>query len=191
MNWLQFVPAMTNIMGTYLSVSGNKSAAGAASAAGQLQLKEAQFEAEQLTGQASDVVGAAQAEATDIRRKTTLENSRALAVAAAGGSASDPTVARLIARNAAFGSYNEAVALYNGQARARLLRADALTRAYEGKVAAVTGQARAASYDLAATASVLKGASSLYEKYGSMPKTPSTAGQTDFSAPTTQVSLEG
>lgn len=94
----------------------------------------AQFKADQLRQNAGTAQAASQRQAFDIDRQTQFITSRALAVAAAsGGGASDPTVVRLIARDAGEGAYQRSLALYGGKDRARLDLENADAATYEGK----------------------------------------------------------
>lgn len=94
----------------------------------------ANFEAAQMRQNANTAQAASQRTAFDIDRQTQFITSRALAVAAAsGGGASDPTVVRIIARDAGEGAYQKQLALYGGQDRARLNLESADAKVYEGK----------------------------------------------------------
>lgn len=94
----------------------------------------AQFQASQLRQNANSAQAASERSAFDIDRQTQYITSRALAVAAAsGGGASDPSVVRLIARDAGEGAYQKQLALYAGNDRARLDLENADAKTYEGK----------------------------------------------------------
>lgn len=162
---MEWIPVAMQIFGTMSSASGSYRAGSAAAAAGEAQRNELQFEAAQLEQQAGQVEAAAQRTALERDRQTALVNSRALAIAASTGGASDPTVINLIARNAAEGSYQHAVAIYNGAENARQLRMNASAKRYGGDVAQAGGKNMQAAYQMQGMGSILKGASSLYTRY--------------------------
>lgn len=169
---------------TLLSMQAQRKARKAAEAAdeerrenalwyGQEQKKKAEFEASQLQEQAGNAVAVGQRENMEIQREAKLTQSRALALAAAsGGGASSPTAVRIISNIAKRGAYEGAVALYNGEERARQLIVAAKAKRYEGELSEQAGQRGMnervdySAYNLAAGASLLKGASSLYFQYG-------------------------
>lgn len=185
MNGYSWIPVMMDVIGGMASYEGSRIAGQGAAAGGALAQTEAAFEAQQLRQQADNVVGASQLEAIDIKRQVALVNSRAMAVAAAGGGAKDPTVMRLIANNAAFGAFNAASAVYSGESRARTMRLEATAKEITGNVAAATGLEKQSAYNLAANVALTKTASSVYGKYGVMPKTApagGTPGSTDTKA---------
>lgn len=169
MGFESFIPVAMELVGSMFSATGNYQAGDAAMANAKAKKQEADFEAAQLMQQANTALASGQAQAIEERRQIGIINSRALAVAAAGGGAKDPTVINMIARNAAYGSYRAALSLYQGQDRARTLRMQAAGRTYEGEVALQTGEAKQAAYRTAAAGSVIKGATSLYTKYGMTP----------------------
>lgn len=162
-----WVPAALTVAGTALSAKGARDAGAAERVAGERRQAAAAFEAEQLRQKAGQEIAASQRAALEETRKADLVQSRAIALAAASGAGvSDPTVVSLLARNKGEGAYRAAVALYEGEDRARTLRLNAQTRDYEGRGALEAGLAREAASRTAGTASMLRGASSLYDRYG-------------------------
>lgn len=171
--------------GSEKSAAGANAAADAAIVAGTRNRAAAEFKAKQLRDSSGQVFAGAQRTAMNEERKSTLLQSRALALAAAsGGGASDPGVVKLISSIAGEGSYRKATALYEGEDRARLLRMQAAASDYEGQVAEEAGQlqaqayrtqgdaylSKADAYRTQGTGSLLKGAgsvaSTLFGKYG-------------------------
>lgn len=93
----------------------------------------ANYTAEQLRRQAGQEQVSSQRVAGEDARQAQLNVSRALAVAAAsGGSATDPTVLRIISGLEGTGKLNSLTALYEGSLRAQGLRAQADAVTYEG-----------------------------------------------------------
>lgn len=130
----------------------------------------AQFQAAQLRQNANSAEAASQRSAFDIDRQTQFITSRALAVAAgSGGGASDPSVVRLIARDAGEGAYQKQLALYGGTDRARLDLEQADAKTFEGKTTMLnSAEVGAAAYAGGATnllKSRAKGAS-LLQRFG-------------------------
>jgi hypothetical protein len=125
--------ALNSVAGDMESLGSNMSAASHVQFGIQAR-QAAQFQADQLRQNANTAQAASQRQAFDIDRQTQFITSRALAVAAAsGGGASDPSVVRLIARDAGEGAYQRSLALYGGNDRARLDLESADARLYEGK----------------------------------------------------------
>lgn len=139
-----------------------------AARAGAGAMASARFQASQLDQNAGQEIAAGQINAQEKQRQVALIQSKALAIAAAsGGSASDPTVMNLIGRNAQLGSYESALAMYQGEETARKNRLTA-------SAARITGQVQQEAYSMQGTANAFKGignllssdgAKSLYEKY--------------------------
>jgi hypothetical protein len=143
--------AVIPVLATVLSAKAQKER-------GRAEDKRAQFEAEQLEERARQQRAASQRKASDARRRTRFAESRALALAAAGGAgASDPTVANLIAGIAGEGEFAAQSVLYEGEERARGDILQARATRYEG------AQARRAGY-LRAGTTLLTGLSGI--KYG-------------------------
>jgi hypothetical protein len=156
-----------SVFGTALEMEGYNRAAEASRVAGQRKNVAAQFEAEQLEQNAGQVIAASQRDAMEERHRADLAASRALALAAAsGGGASDTTVVNIIAKLKGEGSYRSAVSLYRGESEARRIRMGATAKRYEGAVAEEGGEFQASGYETMAAASLFKGASSLFTKYG-------------------------
>lgn len=146
--------------GPAMTVASSAMGAGANIGAGLSSRNAANYQAEQLDQAAGQQRAASQRAAYDETRRSTLLQSRAQAVAAAsGGGASDPTVVDLVSRIAGEGSYRSQLALYQGSEAARALEGRADAARFQGKQAARAGY-------IGAFSSVLKGASSLFDKYG-------------------------
>lgn len=141
------------IASTAISAVGTIAQGNAARAAGN-------YQAAQLNQQAGQERAIAQRNAIEQRHKATLANSRALAVAAAGGGgASDPTVNNIMGDITGQGEYNALSALYTGEERARGMNMQADVARLEGK------QARSASL-LKAGTTILGAGSTLADRFG-------------------------
>lgn len=122
--------------------------------------QEGEFTARQLERKANLVKASSQRGALEIERQGKLEQSRALAVAAAsGGGASDPTVINHMAQLAGETNYRKMVSLYEGEEQAQQLMGEARAARRGGKSARRTSR-------LQAITTVLSGGTSLYSKYG-------------------------
>lgn len=154
-------------IGTILSFIGNMGSAGAARSSGTAAKNIADFEASQLDQNAGQATAAAQRAALDERRRTALLVSRGIAVAAAGGSATnDPGVAQILTQIAGEGEYRSGVAIYQGEEKARQLKMAADVRREEGDAYSEAGAARGRAYTLAGLGGVATGGASLFSKYG-------------------------
>lgn len=156
-----------SLAGTALNVGGNLMAAGNAGEQGQAKGQALDYEATLLNQNALAAQASSQREAMDVRLKTSLLVSRAIAVAAAGGgSASDPTVNKVVGDLTGIGAYHQAVALYGGDDRARAMRAAAAGKRYEAGMARSGGDTLGEAYTIKALGSGIAGASTLFAKYG-------------------------
>ena len=172
--WL--APALS-VAGTLIGAQGQqqagKAASAQASAAARNERVAAEFEAKQADYLAGQSKAAAQREALEQRRAAALIASRALAVAAASGAgASDPTVVDLIGQIYAEGNYRSALALYEGEEQARSYEVSAAARRVGGASAAsartAEGQSIARASNLSMFSTLIKGGSSLFDRYGSV-----------------------
>ena len=162
-----WLPVGAQIAGMFTNVAGSRQSAAAARVAGERARVAAQFESAQLEQQAGLEMAVAIQAANEQRRQAALVQSRALALAAAGGgSASDTTIVNLLARQAGEGAYRAGVALYQGEEKARRLRLAASAKAYEGELAKDSAGSRADAYGISAVGNLLSGAGSLYARYG-------------------------
>ena len=119
--------------GTLLSAYGQRQA-------GKASQQQAEFDAGQMEVAAGRAKAVSQRESLEQKRIGKLAQSRALAVGADGGGASDPTIVRTISDLAGETAYRSAVALYGGESKAQnyLLRAD--QRRKEGAAARKAGK---------------------------------------------------
>lgn len=161
------LPAILTGLGTGMEYSGNQDLASNARLAGARQAAALQFQAQQATVNAGQAVAASQQTSADIARQGALIQSRAQALAAAsGGGAVDPTVVTLMSRNAGEIALRRNIALYQGEEQARTLMETAKARNYDASLAVDGGNTKAQAYENAATTSLLKGAGSMFAKYG-------------------------
>jgi hypothetical protein len=142
-----------SVGGTMLSATARRNEGIAANLA-------AQNEALQLEQAAGQSQAYGQRAGEEQARRAQYAMSRAQAVAGASGAgATDPTVTSIIARIAAEGDYRARTAMYEGDDRARTLRYRADMSRWGGRQAQRAG-------NMAAIATVLKGADSFFSKYG-------------------------
>lgn len=152
--------------GTVLSTKGQLDQARAAKTIAARQHAGADFEAAQLDVNAGQAIAAAQREAMEQERQARVYASRALAVGAATGSATDPTVMNVIADIEGVGALRKATALYQGEEKARQLRMGADVRRLEGDIALEGGELTSRAYKTAAFGTAIGGGGSLFAKYG-------------------------
>ena len=153
--------------GAVLSGIGSRKAGKEAKKAAKREQQAAEFEALQLEQEAKESQALGQMAAREEERRARLVASRALAVSAAGGSASDPGIANLIADIDGEGAYRAALALYQGESDARKLRLGAETRRISGRASLERGKAMQQAYNLQAVGSLLGAGASLYSAYKS------------------------
>lgn len=163
MSWQQAIPAALSIV----SASGKVSAGNAGVDVARQQQTAMQYEADQARVNAGQAKAAAQRTAMETRRQGALVQSRALALAAAGGgSTSDPGIVNLIAGNAGEIAYRSAVALYEGEDKARSLEALAKGREYSGAMAVKSAEDRKKAAMVGAFGDLVKGGASLFQAFG-------------------------
>lgn len=171
-----WVPVAATVAGTVLGMAGaGKQAQGAeiqAAAArrtGEQRRAASEFEAEQLQVQAGQSVAAAQRDALEQDRQAKLIESRAIALAAAGGGgASDATVVKLVSQISGEGAYRRMAEIYKGDERARQLRMAAAGKRVEGAIAQDIGQSEGAAYEAKAKAARISGVATLFQGAGSL-----------------------
>lgn len=145
--------------GAEIEAQGDELSAANARRTGEMRRTAAEFSAQQLEQQAGQSIAAAQRDALDQQHTARLVESRAIALAAAGGgSASDPTVINLVARISGEGAYRQMAAIYQGAEQARQLRTGAEAKRYEGELAVTQAEGEARAYELAAKGARTKGA---------------------------------
>lgn len=152
-------PAMT-IAGTMMSYSQNRDL-------GRQEREAAEFKAAQLEQDAGQQQAAAQRAAREERRRARFAQSRALALAAASGGASDPGVIDIISDLAAEGEYRALTDIYQGEEAARKLRMGAAGARFQG-------EASENYYRQAASQSLMRGGMSLFAKYSTKAPTADT-----------------
>jgi hypothetical protein len=155
--------ALTNLKGAL--ASGTILQAGGQFAEGAAMRNVAAREAEMYRQVGSNQMAASQREASDIRRKTQLAESRVRAVAAgSGGSSTDAGVQDILGEIGEQGEYNAMAALYEGKEAQRQYRQRAALTKKAGQFAFRSGLVSGAS-------TIMQGASSLHERFGAKSKT--------------------
>jgi hypothetical protein len=126
-----------------------------------------EFQAWQADRQGGIAIAISQRRALEEKRVGDVLASRALAVAAAsGGGVSDPTVVKLMSDIEGEAYYRANVALYEGEAYRRQLRLDAAANRVTGSEKLETGLRDNQSRQIAAFGVGVRGAASLYSKFG-------------------------
>lgn len=164
---MAYIPAIMSGISMLSSASGSAKAEAAARRGAAMRAQAANYEAAQLQSQSVQQFAAAQRQAMEQNRQGELVQSRALAVAAAsGGGVTDPTVVRILGGIEGEAAYRASVALYEGEEKARQLRMQARTRIYEGQLGLAAGESQAEGIRISGETSMLRGASSLFSRYG-------------------------
>lgn len=153
MAFLAAIPVALQIAGVAISALGSLKA-------GKDAKKGADNEAEQLARRAKARRAEAGLGAREERRQARLDQSRALALAAAGGgSVADPTIVNRMGDLHAEGEFSALARLYEGEEESAGLIDSSLARRREGKAQRAAGVLRGAT-------TILSGASTLATKYG-------------------------
>lgn len=150
---------MTGMVGTGMQLLGTIFDAQSKKKAGNQFRDTSEFTARQYDIEAGQAIAGAQRQALEQRRRATLTQSRALALAAASGGASSPGVIDLIADIEGEGNYRAMTAMYEGESAARQYRMSAAARRYEGAMAKQAG-------DSAMLPAILRGGATLFSRYG-------------------------
>lgn len=159
------------VMRAYGQYEAGKTAKAQSQAMAQNEQVVAEFEAKQADYLAGQSLAASQREALEQRRTAALLASKALAQAAGSGAgASDPTVVDIISNIYAEGAYRSALAMYEGEEQARSYKTAAAARRIGGQSAAsariAEGESIAKASNLSMFSTLLRGGTSLMEKYG-------------------------
>lgn len=166
-NMASFLPAGLSLIGAMTSYNGYQTAAAATVAAGQSQAAMYQFKAAQEKANAGQAVAASEAQSAEIARQGQLALSHNMAVVAAGGTAGSPTAIRLMAKQSGFTSYQQSVALYQGEDQARSLTMAAEADTMSADAAVQNADAQAQGLQTKGDSALISGATSLFSKYGS------------------------
>ena len=142
-----------------LAIAGSMIGSGGTIIGANSDARELTSQAAQLDRQAGLERATAQRRSIEERRQARLAQSRALALAAAGGGASDPTVVNNIAKIEGEGTYRALTALYEGDESALGMEAEADARRRGAKATKTAGYIKAAS-------TILGTGASLYSRYG-------------------------
>jgi hypothetical protein len=177
---------MMSLAGTAISAFGKQEEGNAAqeqaATMAQNSRVAAEFEAKQSEYLANQAIAVSHAEAYQQRKAAALLASKALANAAAsGGGATDPTVVDLISGIYAEGAYRSALAVYEGEEQARSHNIAAAARRISGESAAnaalAQGNSIAKASNMSMFSTLLRGGSSMLDRYGeSFLKAPSSGG---------------
>ena len=154
--YLKAAATVGQVGGTAISAIG-------ANEQGKAAKTEADYEANQLNQNANNQMASAEqkAEEQNLQTKYVLSNAAANA-AAGGGAVTDPTVTTNMMTIAGRGQYRALTDLYQGQAAAQADTNKANADIFGGQQGQAAGQTKMYS-------TILGGASSLYDKYGSVP----------------------
>lgn len=166
---MAWVPAAMAVVSTVMSIKGAQDAGkGAANSAAEDQAS-LDYQAAQDRVNAGQAMAVAERDAAEQRRQGDYAQSRAIALLAAsgGGGVTDPGAVTLLANNAGEIAYRSAVALYKGEDEARALNIKANAEEFGGINVMQGGLDRQKAYNTQAFGDLLKGSSTLYDKYGS------------------------
>lgn len=159
--WIAFA------IGSILSLVGTLSQASAMKAAGKASETIAMSQAKAMEQQAGQERASSQREALEARRQAKLVQSRARALAAAGGGdTSDPTVVNLLGDIDTEGELRALTALYQGEEKAKGLEYQAQVTKMGGIADYNVAKSKANAALVSTAGSIISQGSSLYAKYG-------------------------
>lgn len=139
--------------------------------AGKYAKQSAAFENSQFAARGKEAFAIGQRGALAEKKQADLAISRAVAVAAAtGGSASDPTVAKVVGNLASEGNTNAMSALFEGQSTQTSYQNEIIANNFNAKANAAGYKFKGSAYNMAnydaAAGSLLSGIATFAEKYG-------------------------
>lgn len=153
--------------GTLLQAYGQYQAGEAAQQAARAEQQQLDAQARQMRINAGQERASAQRKMIETSRQKRLMQSKAIAMnAAGGGDTMDAGVIDILGDLEAEGSYNANVALYEGEDRARDLEYGANLKNYEGEMARMGGKMEKQAANIRAVSTLVKGSSSMADKYG-------------------------
>lgn len=162
------ITATIAVASTALSAMSSIQQGNAADANARSQQNMLNAQALQSEMKATEERAMAQQRAKESRRQAVLKSSRAQAISAAsGGGSFDPSIINLMGDIAAEGEYNAGIDMWQGESAAQDLEYGAELDRYQGREARKAGKAAKRAGFMKAATTVLKGGSSLYNKYGS------------------------
>lgn len=161
--------ALTGLSGG-LQAAGTLMGGNAAADAGESARKAQYFRATQEDMAAQESRAAAQREALDKGRQTTLVLSKLQANAAgSGGGASDPGILTLAGDIAGRGEYESLLDMFKGENRARGLEDQAIGSRLTSDAAKAEGEAKKSASYLSAAGTLIGSAGSAYRIYNKIP----------------------
>jgi hypothetical protein len=159
------VAASVMAVGTLMSYEAQKEQAAAQEEQAAREDAYAKYKAKQVRRNAGQVKASAQRGAEKERLQTDLVKSRAQAIMAAQGGASDPGSMRIIADIEREGANREAIAIYQGETEAQAMEEQATGLEIGGAIALQGGREAASATRMQAVGTVMSGAASVYNLY--------------------------
>jgi len=168
---LATISAIASMAAAGVTAVGTIAAGNAAKAEGELKQRAYEFEAKQLDIHAKEEKAVGQREMLQLRRQKELALSGLTTRAAASGfTATDPTALALADEISRYGTLQEQLALYGGEARGEEMKLAAAGARFSGYQAAEAGRAKQKYGYLSAGGTILGGISSMAEKYDRRPR---------------------
>jgi adhesin HecA-like repeat protein len=148
------------MVGIGMTIASTAVTALASAQQGRAQQVAMNYQAAQEDQNANNATASGQRAMIEANKKTALVESNAVAAGAgSGGTSTDPTVSADLDLIGAEGNYRAQTALYDGNAKAQALRNQASADVFQGNIDNQAGQIKAGT-------SMLAGATSLFNKYG-------------------------
>ena len=167
------ITATIAVVGTALGYSSSRKQAKTVEKQGQSQQRALNYEAEQLDVAAGQTLGVGQKSAAEVRRQGDITQSDLVAkVAASGGSVDDPSIMKIIGRNAAEVQYRSMMELYASEDEARTLNARATTARMGGVSSLADSSAASKAIRRGGVATALTNTAGIMAQYWKPPTTP-------------------
>lgn len=163
---LATIATIASVAGTAVSAVGTIAAGNAKAAQAEAEAKAQEFRAAQLDMAAKEERASAQRDAFEVERRKNLALSKLTANAASSGfSATDPTSLAIADEISRYGTYQEQMVQYGGEAKARDARLAAAASRYSAEAARQAGRSAKTVGYLSAGGTILSGVGGMASKY--------------------------
>ena len=166
MSGLETVALIATLAGSAVTAVGSIAAGNAKAAQAESEAKAREFQAAQLDIAAKEEKASAQSDMLELRRRKNLALSQLQARAAGSGfSATDPSSLHLGSEIEKYGTYQEQMAMYGGEAKARDARFSAAANRYSASMSRELGQSYKTAGYLSAAGTILGSIGGMAGKY--------------------------
>ena len=166
MSGLETIALIASLAGAATTAVGTIAAGNAKAAQAEAEAKAQEFQAQQLDISAKEEKAGAQRDMLELRRRKTLALSQLQSRAAGSGfSATDPTALQIGSEIEKYGTYQEQMATYGGEAKARDASFAAASKRYSAAMTRDIGRSYKTAGYLSAAGTILGGIGGMAGKY--------------------------